>query len=101
MPMNENLQPVVQSLMERFELESTEFRGEITLRVPREKIAAVCQVLRDNFSFDRLSGQTATDYWPEMDPRFHIIYQLYSLTAQHAPGLASAYTGPVPKRSYG
>jgi NADH-quinone oxidoreductase subunit C len=82
--------------MERFELESTEFRGEITLRVPREKIAAVCQVLRDNFSFDRLSGQTATDYWPEMDPRFHIIYQLYSLTNNLRLGLRVPVPGLYP-----
>jgi NADH-quinone oxidoreductase subunit C len=77
--MNENLQPTVQSVMDRFELEKSEFRGETTLMVPRERIVEVCQTLRDEFDFDRLSGQTATDYWPEMEPRFNVIYQLYSL----------------------
>jgi len=30
--------------------------------------------------FSLLSALTAVDYWPEEDPRFHVIYQLTSLT---------------------
>ena len=38
-----------------------------------------CQVLRDEFGFDVLADITAVDYWPEREPRFHVVYQLHSL----------------------
>jgi NADH-quinone oxidoreductase subunit C len=34
--------------------------------------------LRDEFKFNFLSSLTAVDYWPKLQPRFHIIYQLFS-----------------------
>ena len=43
-----------------------------------EKIIPACQALRDEFAFGFLSSLTASDYWPQLQPRFHVIYQLYS-----------------------
>ena len=66
-------------MADRFSIEASQFRGETSLTVMPEKIVDVCRSLHDDFSFDMLSGQTAVDYWPEQEPRFHLIYQLYSL----------------------
>ena len=66
-------------MADRFSIEASQFRGETSLTVMPDQIVDVCRCLHDDFSFDMLSGQTAVDYWPEQEPRFHLIYQLYSL----------------------
>jgi NADH-quinone oxidoreductase subunit C len=35
--------------------------------------------LRDEHEFALLSALTAVDYWPQQEPRFHVVYQLTSL----------------------
>ena len=35
--------------------------------------------MRDEFGFNMLSDETAVDYWPQEEPRFHVIYQLRDL----------------------
>ena len=77
--MNEQLQPVVNALVDRFAAQVSEFRGETTLMLSSEDIARVCQVLHDEFGFDMLEDETAVDYWPEQEPRFHLVYQIFSL----------------------
>jgi NADH-quinone oxidoreductase subunit C len=77
--MNEQLHPVINALTDRFGAQASEFRGETTLVLAPENIARVCQVLHDEFGFNMLEDETAVDYWPELEPRFHVIYQIYSL----------------------
>jgi NADH-quinone oxidoreductase subunit C len=77
--MNDKLQEVVQTIQEKFGCELKEFRGEFTLMVSPKDIYNACQVLRDEFSFKRLGSLTATDYWPQEDPRFHLSYQLHNI----------------------
>jgi NADH-quinone oxidoreductase subunit C len=36
--------------------------------------------LRDKHEFQLLSTMTAVDYWPQEEPRFHVIYQMTSVT---------------------
>ena len=57
-----------------------EFRGQTTVVVDRGAIRAVCQLLHDEprLSYDLLAALTAVDFWPE-EPRFSVVYQLYSL----------------------
>jgi NADH-quinone oxidoreductase subunit C len=70
---------VIQAFEERFGAQHSQFRGEDTLALHADHIVAACQALRDEFGFELLSGQTAVDYWPELSPRFHIVYQIYSI----------------------
>jgi NADH-quinone oxidoreductase subunit C len=77
--MEEKLQLAVTALADRFGALIQEFRGETTLILPPEHIAAACQSLRDEFGFELLSAETAVDYWPQMEPRFHVVYQVRSL----------------------
>jgi NADH-quinone oxidoreductase subunit C len=81
--MDEQLTKAVQSLIDRFNLPKTEFRGQISLTVQPDKIVQVCEAMRDDLDFEMLSAQTAVDYWPEQEPRFHVIYQLQSLKNNH------------------
>jgi len=65
-------------------LESDEFRGDLTVVVKREDIARVCRFLHDDadLSFNFLSDLTAVDR-SGREPRFDVIYHLYSLDKNH------------------
>ena len=65
-------------------LESAEFRGELSAVVRREDIVPVCRFLRDDpeLSFNFLSDLTAVDR-SGREPRFDVIYHLYSLDKNH------------------
>jgi NADH-quinone oxidoreductase subunit C len=77
--MDKKLETIVQALQENFNTKYEEFRGEVHLFVNAENIIAALTLLRDKYDFELLSALTATDYWPQLSPRFHVIYQLSSL----------------------
>lgn len=79
--MDGKYQAVAAALQERFGVETSEFRGEVTFVVASEHIVAVLTALRDEFGYDQLVDVTAVDYWPQEEPRFHIVYHLRSLRA--------------------
>jgi len=56
--------------------------GEVTVTVPRDAIVDACIHLRDNESFDLLADLCGLDRGPEEDPRFEVIYHLFS-TVHH------------------
>jgi NADH-quinone oxidoreductase subunit C len=65
-------------------LESREFRGELTIVVPKERIVDVCSTLKNDpeLSYDFLSDLCGIDmYTPEK--RFGVIYNLLSLKNRH------------------
>jgi len=77
--MNEQLQKSIQALQEKFSCEEGVDRGEHTLFVGSKDVLDASRILRDDFGFDLLASLTATDYWPEEDPRMHVSYQFYSI----------------------
>jgi NADH-quinone oxidoreductase subunit C len=58
---------------------ATQFRGELTVVVARERIVAVCQFLKSECAFDMLTDLSGVDHYGE-DPRYEVDYLLYSLT---------------------
>jgi NADH-quinone oxidoreductase subunit C len=76
--MNELLSPSVKALTDRFDAKVSEFRGDVTLLIPADKVIAAATALRDEFSFDMLPAETAVDYCPQKNPRFHMVYIFYS-----------------------
>jgi len=79
MPMDKNLQPLVEELEKEFGLTASEYRGDVRLVVPAENIVAACQRMQ-GLGFEMLSALTAVDYWPEEQPRFHVIYEFTSVS---------------------
>jgi NADH-quinone oxidoreductase subunit C len=77
--MDKNLQPIVEELEKEFGLTATEYRGDASLLIPREQIVAACQRVQ-GLGFELLSALTAVDYWPEEQPRFHVIYEFTSVS---------------------
>ncbi|MGI8820233.1 MAG: NADH-quinone oxidoreductase subunit C [Chthoniobacterales bacterium] len=60
-------------------LQKTEFRGETTFLIAREHIRELARFCRDELSFDYLLDVSSVDHFGE-DPRFEVVYELYSMT---------------------
>jgi NADH-quinone oxidoreductase subunit C len=78
--MDNRLEKIVQVLQEQAGATFEESRGEVHVFINPPRIADVLSFLRDQHEFSLLSALTAVDYWPQESPRFHVIYQLTSLT---------------------
>jgi NADH-quinone oxidoreductase subunit C len=57
----------------------TEFRGETTYTISPDNLREVAKFCRDDLSFDYLIDITSIDNSGQ-EPRFEIVYELYSLT---------------------
>ncbi len=77
--MDKLLQPIVETLEKEFGATAAEYRGDVSLLVPAQKVVEACQQVRE-LGFELLSAMTAVDYWPQEDPRFHVIYQFTSVS---------------------
>ena len=77
--MDKNLQPVVEKLEKALGVQASEYRGDLSLVVPAEKIIAACAQVKGQ-GFELLSAMTAVDYWPQESPRFHVIYEFTSVS---------------------
>lgn len=76
-----NLAQVSESLVARFDDSITgrgEFRGEVTLSLKPDAIHEVCEFCRDELAFDLLLDISSVDHF-ENEPRYEIVYELYSL----------------------
>lgn len=62
------------------------FRDQTTVVLERKAIVNACTLLRDQAEFNFLAALTAVDYWPA-EPRFKIVYQLYSLSQKAFLGI--------------
>lgn len=78
--MDNTIEKIVQVLQEKAAATYEEFRGEVHIFVNANQIVDTLTFLRDEHAFSLLSVLTAVDYWPQEHPRFHVIYQLTSLT---------------------
>ena len=78
--MDKKLEPIVQELQEKFSATFEEDRNEVHVFIKPEQIIAALTLLRDTHKFELLSAMTASDYGPQQSPRFHVIYQMTSLT---------------------
>ena len=77
--MDKKLQPIVEELEKEFRVAPAEYRGDVSLVLPAEKIVAACQKVQ-GLGFELLSALSAVDYWPQEQPRFHVLYEFTSVT---------------------
>jgi NADH-quinone oxidoreductase subunit C len=95
--MDKKLEPIVRSLQEKFGSSIEEFRDEVHVFVKAEQIVDALTLLRDKYEFELLSALTASDYYPQQSPRFHVVYQLTSLAKNLSVMLRVAVNGDQPK----
>jgi NADH-quinone oxidoreductase subunit C len=94
--LNLSVPSIVQIFQDRFGASTYEFRDETSLILKAEQIVTACQTLRDEFDFELLAEETAVDYWPELTPRFHVVYRLRSLKHNLILGLRVPLDGNSP-----
>jgi NADH-quinone oxidoreductase subunit C len=73
-------------------------RGELTLHIRPERIAEVCQVMRDDpaLRFELCSSVSGVDYLGADARRLHIVYQLTSMTYRRWVRLEAAVSAEEP-----
>jgi NADH-quinone oxidoreductase subunit C len=81
-------QQQLKMLQERFGSEITEWKEqwrELTVVVRPEAIVKVCRFVRNEpgLEYNFLSSVTGVDLGMEADPRFEVVYHLYSLPQRH------------------
>lgn len=95
--MDKKLEPIVKAVQEKFGATLEEFRDEAHLFVKPEQIVDALTLLRDEYNFELLSALTASDYWPQETPRFHVVYQLTSLAKNLSVQVRVAVDGSGPR----
>lgn len=85
-PVDASGHPLVKRLRERLKdavLEASEFLGQLSIRIARERIVEVCDALkRDSKTpFNFLSDLTCVHFPEQEDAPFEVIYNLYSIPA--------------------
>lgn len=78
--MDKPLEPIVTAAQSKFGAALETFRGEVRLLVAPEQIVDALTMMRDEFHFELLSVLSAVDYYPQTSPRFHVVYQLTSVS---------------------
>jgi NADH-quinone oxidoreductase subunit C len=74
------LNEAVKALEANFGGSAAEFRGQMQVTLPVNQIVAAATALRDKFGFEIMPDITAVDYWPQTEPRFHVVYQFNSVS---------------------
>lgn len=77
-------------------LSKKEFRGETTLTVERPIIADVCAFLKNDLGFDSLVNICSVDNFGS-EPRFEVVYDLYSFADNHYLRLKIAVSEDEPE----
>jgi len=95
--MDKKLEPIIKALQKQFDSSIEEFRDEVHVFVTPEQIVDALTLLRDKYEFELLSALTASDYFPQQTPRFHVIYQLSSLANNVTVQLRVLVNGDQPK----
>ena len=95
--MDTKLEPIIQALQEKYGTSLEEFREEVHVFVDPANIVPALTLLRDKYDFELLSAMTASDYWPQQSPRFHVIYQLTSLARNLSLQLRVPVDGADPR----
>ncbi len=85
---------VASALQEKFsDITPRDSLDHVAINVPAADVLAVLQSLRDEHSFDLLTDLTAIDWAEGADPRFVVVYHLYSTEQHHYIRVATNCTG--------
>jgi NADH-quinone oxidoreductase subunit C len=78
-------------------LDVSTFRGDTTVTLEPKAVVMACKLLHDDpdLNFDFLALLTAVDYWPA-EPRFAVVYRLYSVANNLFFGLRVPVPGQDP-----
>ncbi|MEW6001079.1 MAG: NADH-quinone oxidoreductase subunit C [Nitrospirota bacterium] len=98
------LEPLViaERIKEKFPeevIDITSFRDQVSVTLKRDKIVDICRYLRDDpeLSFEHLRDLCGVDYLERKEPRFEVVYHLYSIKYRHMIRLKAQVPESDPK----
>ena len=91
------LKKVTDLLTAEFEGQASEFRGETSVLIPAELIVPAAEAIKTKLKFEMLASETAVDYYPETEPRFHLVYQFNSYSQKTRFEVRVALDGNEPE----
>ena len=74
---------VAAALENRYGAKPQLFRDQLSLLISADHLIEAVRALRDEFGFAMLSDETAVDYWPQQQPRFHVLYIFRTIQAPY------------------
>jgi NADH-quinone oxidoreductase subunit C len=77
--MEDPITTLINDFQQTFKTETKFYSNETSLILQKKHLLAAVKRLKEQYHFSILIDITAVDYWPEENPRMHLIYQLYSL----------------------
>jgi NADH-quinone oxidoreductase subunit C len=82
--MNEKVAGRIKAKFTHMKYDAAEFRGELTIVIPKEQIVEVCKFLKEDpeLCFDLLADLCGIDM-NTASKRFGVVYNLYSYTTKH------------------
>src|SRR5215831_747527 len=95
-PVDASSHPLVKNLESKFEgvvIEASEFLGQLSIRVRRERIVEVCEALKRDSEFNYLSDLTCVHYPDNREAPFEVVYNLYSISKNERVRLKVATNG--------
>jgi NADH-quinone oxidoreductase subunit C len=78
--MDEYLKTVSDEIHQRCGAQVDDSFEQVRLLVVEDQLKTALLLLRDTFAFDLLLDITAVDYHPQLEPRFNVVYQVYSVS---------------------
>ncbi len=94
--MNKHQTRAVEKIQKDFRASVEEARGEVALLLPPEAFIPAVKLLRDQYGYDLLILETAVDYWPQLEPRFHLVCSIWSVADQDMLTLRVPLNGNSP-----
>jgi NADH-quinone oxidoreductase subunit C len=88
-PTNIDPNEIAEKIKEKFPeevVEVTETMGQVSVILKRGRILDICRFLHDNphLLFDHLQDLTAVDWRGKKEPRFEVVYNIYSIRYRHS-----------------
>jgi NADH-quinone oxidoreductase subunit C len=94
--MNKHQSRAVEKIQKDFSTGAEEIKDEVTLFLSLDSFIPAIKLLRDQYGYDMLILETAVDYWPQMEPRFHLVCRLWSMAENDILGVRVPLNGNFP-----
>lgn len=102
-PFQKGLEPteIAEKIKETFPddvVEITNFRDQVSVIVKKDRILKICRYLHDEpaLCFDHLQDLCGVDYHGKKEPRFEVVYNLYSVRYRHKTRVRAQVTADDP-----
>lgn len=94
--MNKHQARAAEKIQKEFNASFEETREEVTVFLTPETFLPGVKLLRDQYDYDLLILETAVDYWPQTEPRFHLVCQVWSMAENDMLGIRVPLNGNSP-----